>query len=226
MKRLLQTALVVSVASLASACYIDLDDDDSFFGFGDLTVTYTFDGLLCDEIGVSQIRVTLEGQNEGDTFLDTLSCTRFRDGVTVIDLAADQYSLMIEGLDRNGAILYSMDRTLNVSVDGTDDNFASVNLLSTTGDLVVSWVFPDGTAVCGEITEILVTLRDPSGAVYDDARYDCTFGGVEYSLLEPGRWTVEMVAVDGTDRVIYRLSERVVEVVGRSFNEYNLVLND
>ena len=226
MKRLLQTALVVGFASLASACYIDFDDDDDvFFGLGDLTVNYTFDGLLCDEIGVDQIRLTLEGQNRGDSFFDTFTCTRFRDGVTIIDLSSDRYSLTIEGLNQNGGVIYSMDRSLTVSVDSGDDNFATVNLFSSTGDLAVSWVFPTGTE-CAEVTEIVVTLRDPTGAVYDDARYDCTFGGVEYLQLEPGRWTVEMVAVDATDRVIYRLAERVIDVVGRSFSDYNLVLND
>ena len=227
MKRTFSTALVLVAAATAAGCYIDLDDDDVFDndGLGDITIEYTFDGLLCDQVGVQRIRLSLEGQRRGDTFFDTLDCAGFRDGVIVYDLLDDDYTLVLEGLGSGSTLLYSMEQPRTVTVYDDGGSYVTVALRSITGDLTVNWAFP-GNAPCGEVTFVDVRLREPTGVVYDDSQYDCTFGGVEYNQIPPGLWTVQMTAVDSADREVYRLSERVIEVVEGAFNEYTLVLND
>ncbi len=225
MKRAMLTALAVGVTSLSAGCYLVYDDDDRFRGFGEMTISFTFDGVSCDLADVARIRITLEGQTRGDDFTETVGCGSFRDGVTVFDLLSDDYEVTVEGLASDDSVLYSMEQPILVSVFRNDESFVSVDLTSSTGVLALNWNFPAG-ASCAEVAFVDVTLRDPAGAVYDAARYPCTFGGVQYDRLAAGVWTVEMTALDEADVVLFRLEERTVEIFERSFNEYNLLLGD
>lgn len=215
--------MILGAATL-SGCYIDIDDI-SGDGYGDLTVSYTFDGVQCDQADVARVRVSLSGENTGDSYTDTLGCGRFRDGVTVFDLLSDRYSVRVEGLDVDGYVLYSMERTLTTRVYSDESNFIQVNLVGASGDLLLNWDFP-GNEQCDLVDTVHVRLWDPSGVLYDDAGYLCSFGGVEYTRLAPGRWTVQMRGLDIDDRVVFRLNERAVDVVERAYNEYTLTLND
>ena len=219
-------ALLAGLGSVATGCYLDLDDDDDFFnGFGEVTITYTFDGLTCDLTEVARIRITVEGQNRGDAYYDTLPCGRFRDGVTVFDLRSDEYAVSVEGLASDDRILYSMERPVLVPITSDFPGAVTVNLSSSSGILALIWTFPDG-ASCDDVSAMQLNLRDPSGVLYDSSRYDCTLGGVEYVGLQPGIWRVEILALDAAEAVVFRLNERDVEVVEQSFSEYTLLLGD
>ncbi|MEM7675349.1 MAG: hypothetical protein AAF449_05020, partial [Myxococcota bacterium] len=124
-------------ATTLSGCYIDIDDL-SGNGYGNLTVTYTFDGDSCDRADIDRIRVSLTGQNTGDSFVDTLGCGSFRDGVTVYDLLTDRYDVHVEGLNFDGRVLYSMARTTTVRVYSDESNFIQVNLSGISGDLLLN----------------------------------------------------------------------------------------
>ena len=149
----------------------------------------------------------------------------FRDGVTVFDLLSDEYAVTVEGLASDDRVLYSMERPIMVPVGSDYPGSVSINLTSSAGTLALLWTFPDG-ASCDDVSAIQLTLRDPSGVLYDSSRYDCTAGGAEYVGLAAGIWRVEITALDGSDAVVFRLNERDVEVVEQSFSEYTLLLGD
>lgn len=214
----------MGVATL-SGCYLAVDADYYDDEYGDVVISYTFDGLPCDRADVDRIEISLVGEVYGDAYYDTLDCGRFRDGVIVYDMYSDQYELIVVGLSADGRALYSMERPRSLYVAPGTQNEVLVYLLSATGSLGVSWSF-SGTAGCGEVVDVRVTLRDPSGALYDDARHPCDSGGVEYVFLEPGRWTVELQALNDVGRVIFRLAAREIVVEERAFNEYNFILSN
>ena len=225
MKRIIPAAVLLGVASMAAGCYIDVDGDLYSDGYGDVTIDYTFDGLQCDQAGVDRIRIALEGRTFGDAFYDTVRCAGFRDGVVVYDMFADEYDLYVDGLARDGSVLYASNRPTFVRVRDNASNFASVNLGYAAADLALTWSFP-GNTQCSEVAVVAVTLRDPDGFIYDDSRYPCGLGRVEYGGVLPGQWSVEMRAFDASDGLVFRLRESVFRVVDQSFNEYSFVLND
>jgi hypothetical protein len=214
---------VTAIALLSSACYVELHDDLPDGYRGDLTVRYTFDGLRCDDAGVHRIAVRLDGESYGETYRDEVSCSAFTWGITFEDLREDTYRVHIEGRDAMGAVLYQAD---DVRVDvrwGTHQEY-TVEVPGAGGSLTLYWTL-DGAGSCGAVDDVRVTLKDPDGFIYDDARYPCSYGGVVYDGLIEGLWRLSLDGLAADGRLLATAGPQNVVVIGSADNVYTLDLS-
>lgn len=184
----------------------------------DLTLVYTFDGLLCDSAGVRNIELEVVGLELGEGVEDIFPCSSIINGI-VLNLAPDLYEVSIFGYALEGALLYATESPLEVRLSADDDQRVSVDVPSTSGDLTLFWEF-DGLTTCGFVDDVRVRLIDPFDVVYDDARYDCRSQGVFYPNLQTGEWLVQMTALGATGDVLFRSEEQVVQVLQDESLEY------
>jgi hypothetical protein len=91
------------------------------------------------------------------------------------------------------------------------------------GDLAVSWTF-DGYYDCGSVEEVQITLIDPDGFIYDESRYSCAVEGIVYEEVDEGWWSIDLVALDRYDRILYGGGADLF-VNGNAFNEYDIDLS-
>ena len=208
---------------IGTGCQVYVDDGPRT-RLGDLTIRYTFDHADCDQAGVDRIRVDIRGIDEGDGYFDTVSCSSYRFGITIENLREDRYEVTVEGLSRQGDVLYSNPTTDVVDVFRGEEHEYTIATIGVGGALRVFWTF-DGSGFCGAVTEIRVTAVDPDGVLFDDARYPCDFEGVEYSSVQDGLWTVSMDALDDTGRILYQTRDRGVVVIRGADNSYTLDLD-
>lgn len=221
----MRTSLVVAVTAFAltgSACYVELNDSPDF-DRGDITLRYRFDGQRCDDAGVHRISVRLDGERYGETYRDDVSCAGFTWGITLEDLREDTYRVQIEGRDAMGTVLYRVQGT-RVEVRWATHQEYDVEVPSAGGSLTVHWTF-EGSGSCGAVADVRVTLEDPDGFVYDDARYPCGYGGVVYDGLIQGLWRLSLDGLDGMGRLISAAGPQNVVVIGSADNIYTLDLD-
>ena len=220
----MRTSLALAATAFAltgSACYVELNDPYDA-DRGDLTLRYRFDGLRCDDAGVHRISVRLDGERYGETYRDDVSCAGFAWGITLEDLQQDTYRVQIEGRDAMGTVLYRV-QGARVEVRWATHQEYDVEVPSAGGSLTLYWTF-DGSGACGAVQDVRVTLEDPDGFVYDDARYLCEYGGVAYDGLIQGLWRLTLDGLDGMDRLVATAGPQNVVVIGAADNIYTLDL--
>lgn len=213
---------ILTAALGSSACYVTVDDTRPHARTGDLTLRYSFDGRDCIAAGVDRIAIDVRGIVSRDRYTDTLSCSSFVDGVTIENLIEDEYEVTIEGRTFSGDLLYSLDRRTIGVVAYTHQEY-DFDLFGSTGSLTVYWTF-DGYGDCGMVDDVRVRLIDPEGFVYDDARYNCEYGGIVYDVLSSGRWRITLEGMSFGGRVLYRMADHDIEVIPSASNEYTIDL--
>ena len=205
------------------AVYLDEHDDDRRRQLGDLTIRYTFDRADCEQAGVDRIRIDIDGQDRGDSFFDEVDCSAFFFGITIENLLEDRYRVTVEGLSRQGDILFSSEGTRFVDVVGGGHREYTIATVGTGGQLRVFWTF-GGSGECGVVNQVRVTVVDPNGVLFDDARYPCSYSGVEYGSVQEGLWTVSLDGLDDVERILYQTQDRGVVVIRGADNSYTLDL--
>ena len=212
---------------LATACVVVSESDDRprnpRLERGDVTIELLFEGRLCDVAGVDVIDVDVQGRTEGDRYSDSLDCQTFRDGLVIEDLIVDRYDVTLQGRNTAGDLLYSTDNPSMIVVNPGVTR-VSVDAAGLGGDLTVYWTF-EGQGSCGPVNELRVTLRDPSGFIYDDALYPCDFGGVTYEFVTDGLWNMDVDGLDASGRLMYQTFDRGLVVIRNANNEYTLDLD-
>lgn len=212
-------------AVFATGCYVEYYDEPapSRARTGDLTLRYTFSSSECLAVGVHRIAVRLDGVFTNEVLRESLDCAGYAAGVTFEGLREDTYRVAIEARDANGGLLFALEDGVEVDVVwGTHQEY-ELDVPSTGGALTVFWTF-DGSGFCGAVDEVRVRLADNDGFVFDDARYDCAYGGIIYDVLAHGVWSVSLDGLDGMGRVIYRAPERNVVVIRGAQNDYTIDL--
>ncbi|MCA9551918.1 MAG: hypothetical protein KC933_17905 [Myxococcales bacterium] len=221
----MRTSLALAATAITlstSACYLEIHDEFPDGLRGDLTLRYDFEGKRCDDAGVSRIRVQLTGQRFGERYDDDYSCSGYAWGVTFENLREDTYTVLIEGRDGMGSVLYQSNNQ-EVEVYGGTHQEYTLRAYSAGGALTLYWTF-DGTGSCGAVDEVRVTLTDPDGFIYDDARYPCSYGGVVYDDLVEGLWRLGLDGLADDGRLLYAADPQNVVVIGAADNIYTIDL--
>ncbi|MDF1565422.1 MAG: hypothetical protein P1V51_20460 [Deltaproteobacteria bacterium] len=189
--------------------------------FGDLTVYWnSFGGISdCASAGVDTVVASLFDAQ--DNLLDSASIACASAGVTWNMVAPGGYTVQLDAYGSN-VMLYQGVAAITVS-QGQADTY-TVDLLATTGDLLIYWTF-QGSGVCGGVDGVRVILRDPSGATYDDATYNCTDTGVQYSGVVQGNWSATLQGLDSQGRILFASGNQLLQVLAGQSNQYVVDLN-
>lgn len=213
----LPIALGIVAASGACVCVVPSST-------GDLTVYYTFGGARCDAAGVDRIRIVAVGDNHGDGATKNVGCDVFGDGLTIQDLTADTYAVTVQGRDSGGNVLYATASPLTMRVHAGSDNQYDVDAPAATGDLSVYWSFEGDTdCTTAGVSSVTYTLYDPTGAAADSSTFDCTAGGISWTGLDPGSWSIDLDGLDAGGNAAYSASASVPVVAGQE-NSYQVDL--
>ncbi len=216
------TALLVP-AITASACYIDIEDPYYTTDYGDITLQYSFDGQSCDRAGVDRIMISLSGRSTGDFYSDNLACNRF-DELTLDHMSEDTYDVTIEGRDRSGALLYSLERRIDVDAFRHQSyNLDVPAVMGAFSELSLYWTF-EGFGDCLDVSDVRIQLWGPRGTLYEDTTYPCDFGGVLYESVQPGLWSVTLEGLSPSGRSLYVASDRNLDIFAGSNNSYTIDL--
>ncbi|RMG20914.1 MAG: hypothetical protein D6729_02020 [Deltaproteobacteria bacterium] len=189
---------------------------------GDLTVLYLFGGARCDVAGVTEIRVNVVGVDVADSDTKTVRCADFPEGITIKGFTPGSYDVEVSGTV-DGRPLYAMDAPLRVEVRSNADNSYDVNVPAVAGDLAVYWDFGGKDCSAAGVSEVRAILYDPSNELLGDARYPCDAGGVEWTLVQPGTYTVLLQALSDFGEVTWAAEATLMATAGAA-NDYTVTL--
>lgn len=239
MRRFMTALIAVGALAAGSGCIIVSDGEGNGTGDpverADLTVLYTFGGLVldgaqdCTEVGIDTVRVVIDGVDVSDGTVKEEACSSFFQGMTVQDLMVGSYDVSVSAKDSTGAVLYSMDSPRQVQVDAVDGGEIDVDVPSLFGSLTLWWMsFGDieggGRCSAAEVTDVRVVLYDSAGSAIADESFPCDQEGVVWDFLAPGSYEVVLNGMDQYGYVLYA-GEEVVTVGSGQDNTYEIDLD-
>jgi hypothetical protein len=192
---------------------------------GDLTLLYTFGGATCQAAGASRVVVRIEGVDVGDGSTKDVLCRDFPEGMTVRDLLAGTYAVRVEGYDDQG-LLYQMDAPEQVSVVRGAERRYEIDVPATFGDLTIYWSAFGNVSDCGAagIDQVVASLFDASDQLVDSQTLACSDGGVTWSFIAPGSYTVQLDAYDATGLLFYQGVQAITVSRGQA-DTYDVALS-
>jgi hypothetical protein len=177
----------------------------------DVQLKWTFAGATCQDVGISKIRVTVDGEQLVPDTFDCLSGGKVTTGVDLGRFLTGLYDITLEGLDSDGRSVLWVTKTVHVGN-------APVNVFTLDlgiGSVVLDWTFDGLSCAQADVSYVRVSL---DGQELTDDRGDpfipCTqdgFDGVVIGPVDAGPHSIDLVAYQG-NAVNWTLSGLPVDV--------------
>jgi len=192
-----QLSIAATVCALFGSVSVGCGDE----GVGQLRVFYQIgDGTRsCQDVGMTQIRVTLTNSELSEPIVDTAICDEDRPEVMIREVPAGVYSVLIEAFDADQNVGFE-GREDNVRVDANSVvETEEVILQQARAELSVSWFFDNGRFCAHNDVETLTieVWRAGTSLEFSDPSVDCAIGTVVVPDLLPDTYNVFLKALDG-----------------------------
>ena len=206
-KRALRLPGIATLGLIAMGC-VEVEP----FGQGTLEVNWAVAPLGCEELGVSEVQVTLS--NTSREVLADFPCVDRRGELA--GLPPGTYSLRLEGLDERGQALFGApERDVFLRPDEVT-RAAIVDLVALPAALQVSWYF-ENQRVCGAngVDAVEIAVFDQGFYEVARGRYDCDLGAVPVDGLRAGEVWVQARGV-GSDQSFEGLAAAALKQGGEA----------
>jgi hypothetical protein len=174
---------------------------------GDVTFTWSFNGLGCVNAGVSSVAIAIDGetlQNNG-----VYSClTEGYPGIRLNDFRARTYTFSIVGYNALNEALYEYAGTFTVNGD-ISLNVDLDPVVSSSGYAYLQWTFPPNSVSnnpsCTQagVTHVYISIDGAAETAIACASGWNTNPGVQTAALSLGTHTIDLTATDSTGYAYY-----------------------
>jgi hypothetical protein len=197
--RKLRAAAVVAAAAAIGGC--------GAAGREHVHVSWTFGGTDCVTAGVRSIQVSMDGVSVPGQFACQDGGGRASPGADIGTFIPGPYTMVLNGLDASGTLIYYAVATFTLERGGTKS--LAMDLTSTRGTLQLGWTFDGQSCAQAGVTSVRVKVGD-----FRFPEVDCSSGGVDGASLPallPGTYPIDIDGIKG-GQVAFNLSNVMAEV--------------
>lgn len=200
MRRLVVLAVTLAAAAACGPTRVPVEVD------------WTFGGQFCDQAGVAQIQLDIDGEALTQ---NVWTCAEAGTGVKAGDFLTGPYTVTVTGFDADHNVIYQSTRTIDVR--GGQNNVFTIDAAPTTGTATLHWTWGGKTCAQAGVTAVQISVDDK--VITDAAGFPCTNAGpngvptdgTTIGPLGPGNHTVGLAA-NGSNNTYYAVDGATIAV--------------
>ncbi|MCA1828628.1 MAG: hypothetical protein ABR567_02205 [Myxococcales bacterium] len=176
-------------------------------------VDWTFGGQFCDQAGVAQIQIDVDGEALTQ---NVWTCAEAGTGVKLGDFLSGPYTVTVTGFDSDGNVIYQTTQTIQVR-NTHSTNVFTVDAAPTTGTATLQWTFGGKSCAAAGVTGVQISVDNT--VITTSGGFPCSnpndsgvlVDGSTIGPLSPGNHTFALAA-HGSNGAYYASGDFVVAV--------------